>query len=291
MMEFPRISVIVPVYNAQETLRDCVHSLLELNYPRDKLEIILIDNASTDETAEIAKQYSLDIQILYEAKRGPAATRNRGILNAKGEIIAFTDSDCVVDRDWLRNLVPALKEHRVGIAGGRILSRRPCNTIEQFGEEIHDHGKAIDVYKPPYVISMNWMSRRAVITEVGLFDESFIRNEDVDLSHRIFQAGYGFVHEPRAIVYHANERTLSGLFREGYLHGFYSVRTNRVHREFVKRFGHRSIDLSSYTKILSSLIDFLLRRNHNHAICYFVFNSGKKMGKLVGSVRFLHLDL
>src|SRR5437870_13786471 len=90
MPELPRVSVVVPVFNAQETIRECIQSLLDLNYPKANLELIFVDNASTDRTPEIA------------------AARNKGILHAAAEIIAFTDSDCVVDRDWLRHLIPPL---------------------------------------------------------------------------------------------------------------------------------------------------------------------------------------
>src|SRR5882724_8787927 len=90
MSQLPNVSVIVPVYNAQETIRDCIDSLLELNYPKENLELIFVNNASTDKTHEVLKQYSNDIRIMYEAKRGPAAARNKGILNARGEVVAFT---------------------------------------------------------------------------------------------------------------------------------------------------------------------------------------------------------
>ena len=99
---------------------------------------------------------------------------------------------------------------RVGIVGGRILSRQPANRIELFGEKIHDHQKAIEVYQPPYAISMNWASPRSVLLEESLFDETFLRCEDVDLSQRIEQAGYDLVYQHSAIVFHRNEHTLAG---------------------------------------------------------------------------------
>ena len=83
MTQLPNVSVIVPVYNAQETIRDCIDSLLELNYPKENLEIIFVNNASTDKTPEVLKQYSNDIRILYEAKRGAGRRQKQGDLECK----------------------------------------------------------------------------------------------------------------------------------------------------------------------------------------------------------------
>jgi glycosyltransferase involved in cell wall biosynthesis len=291
MSDLPNVSVIVPVYNAQETIRECISSLLELNYPKGSLELIFVNNASTDKTPEILKQYCNHIRTLHEVKKGPAAARNKGVLNARGEVIAFTDSDCVVDRDWLLNLIPSLEDPRVGIVGGAILARRPCNKIERFGEDIHDHETAINVNRLPYVITMNWASRLSVLKELNLFDESFTRCEDVDLSYRILQSGYRLAFKPQAIIYHKNENTYKGLFREGLLHGFYCVQTVKKHRALVNSLGYGKFDGRSYIALVSSLMHYLFGKESDHSICYFIFNSGKKIGKIFGSIRFRHLDL
>jgi glycosyltransferase involved in cell wall biosynthesis len=287
----PRVSVIVPVYNAERTLEDCIDSLLELDYPKDNRELILVDNASTDGTAEILRQSAGESRILFEGRKGSAAARNRGLVNARGDVVAFTDSDCVVDKDWLRKIVAPLEDDCVGIVGGRILAKRPCNEIEEFGEAIHDHNKAINEYKPPYVITMNWASRLSVLNEVGLFDERFIRGQDVDLSWRIFRSGYKIIYEPEAIVHHGNEKTLSGLFREGYVHGFASVRGLKKHKDLVKQFGHRRFSVRGYHALSLSFIDVVRRKNPHDSICYLAFNLGRKIGKILGSIRFLHIEL
>lgn len=291
MTEAPNVSVIVAAYNAEETIEHCIESLLKLSYPREKRELIFIDNASTDGTATILRKYGDGIHVSYERKRGPAAARNRGLSIARGDIVAFTDSDCVVDEDWLRNIISPLKIPIVGIVGGRILSRRPYNEIEKFGESIHDHNKAINVYKPPYAITMNWSSRLSVLKEVGFFDEDFIRGSDVDLSYRLLQARYRFLFEPDAIVYHRNESTLWGLFKEGIVHGYYSLPILKKHRLFLKSFKHRRINPRDYIPIGSSLLDFLRGRDPHHSICSFMFTSAKKIGKIAGSIRFLDCDL
>jgi len=287
----PNVSVIVPVYNAEKAIQICVHSLLALDYPKGNLELVFVNNRSTDNTHRLLSGFSEQIKILHEMKKGPAAARNKGILNSSGEIIAFTDADCSVDKNWLKKIVKPLQDESIGIVGGKILSKRPCNKIEEFGENIHDHGKAINEFKPPYVITMNWASRRSVITEVGLFDESFTRCEDVDLSHKIMQADYRLVYQPEAIIYHGNEKTLSGLFIEGFKHGFWSIKVHKKWKYLISQFGHCRFNFSTYKDLLESLINYLTGQDRHHNICYFFFNLGKKFGKISGSFRFLYVDL
>jgi glycosyltransferase involved in cell wall biosynthesis len=286
----PNVSVVVPVYNAEETIEDCVNSLLQMDFPAPEREIILVDNASTDDTGKILSRLTDRIQVVQETKRGAAAARNRGVVSARGEIVAFTDADCVVERGWLANLVAPLTEESIGIVGGKILAKRPCNPIEQFGESIHDHEQAINVYEPPHVITMNWASRASVLRE-NLFDEKFVRSQDVDLSYRILQRGYRFVFAPAAVVYHRNEKTFPGLFKEGFTHGFHSVQLIKKHKAFLAAGYKKRIDRKGYRALATSLRDYLAGRNRELAICTFTFNLGKKIGKVSGSVRYGYLDL
>ena len=231
----PRASVIVAVRNGAATVRACLDSLLRLDYPADQVELIAVDNASTDATAAILASYGPRLRVLREERRGPAAARNRGLRDASGEVVAFTDADCTVDAQWLRKLVAPLADPAVGVVGGRILSRRPCNRIEAFGERIHDHDRAMHMFSPPYAITMNWASRRAVLEEVGRFNETLLRSSDVDCSYRLVAAGYRLVYAPAAVIYHRNERTPWGLVHEGYVHAVHAPRVRALHAEFLAR--------------------------------------------------------
>lgn len=291
MMNPPNVSVIVPVYNAEKTIAECINSLLGLNYPKENLELICVDNASTDGTPDTLNQYKKEMKILFEKKRGPAAARNKGLFHADNEIVALTDADCIVDKDWLLRIVSPLHDENIGIVGGKILSKRPCNTIEEFGENIHDHDKSINEFKPPYVITMNCALKLSVLRKVGFFNEDFLRGEDVDLSYRIFKSGYTFFYAAGALVYHHNEHNLYGLFKEGYNHGFHSIQVLRDHQEFLKNFGHRRFKIQSYLEIIFYLKNFIFNINRNHSLCHFVFNAGKKTGKFLGSLRFRYIEL
>jgi len=268
----PKVSIIVPVYNAEATIDQCMISLLELNYPVAQREIIVVDNMSTDGTKRILQHYSSQITILQEAKRGPAAARNRGASRAQGEIVAFTDADCIVERNWLEKIVQPLKNHDIGFVGGRILARDTDNFIAKFGEKIHDHEQAITMYQPPYIITMNSALRLSVFQEVGLFNERLLRSEDVDLAYRIQQQGYTFVYQPAAIIYHKNETTLYGLFAEGFLHGRYAPPLYHIHASFLQQYGYRL-----------SWQDTMRKLSPPHSLSYFEDRIGKKPSVLLFS--------
>ena len=116
----PSVAVIVPAYNAEATIDDCVRSLLELRYPPERAELRIVDNGSSDGTIDALSRYRDRIVLMRERKRGAAAARNAGVAGTRAEIVAFTDADCVVDPDWLERVVAPLEDARVAVAGGTI---------------------------------------------------------------------------------------------------------------------------------------------------------------------------
>jgi len=289
--QIPEASVIVPVYNADATLEDCIRSLLNLDYPADRYELIFVDNGSTDQSPRILQRFSDRIRILSELKPGPSAARNTGIRSARFPLVAFTDSDCTADPHWLRRLVAPLLAPDVGVSGGTIRSQRPCNQIEAFGERVHDNRRAITCYKPPFVAGGNWASRAEILKQVNYFDEAFLRAEDCELSCRMLQAGFRFVYVPEAIVYHRNESTYFGLFLEGFSHGLNSIPLIERHRNFYASVGYRRLYLPHYRQLLAHLRDYLSGKNPETAGCSLAFDAGKRFGRLAGSIRFgaIHL--
>jgi ABC-type polysaccharide/polyol phosphate export permease/GT2 family glycosyltransferase len=258
--------------------------LLQLEYPSDRLDLIVVDDGSTDSTALVLGQYGEQIRVFRARQGGPAAARNVGIRNARGEWIAFTDADCVVEPDWLVGLLssPPAAESDIGIIGGRILSVEPCNRIERFGEQIHDHGRAIQDFQPPYAISMNWASRRNVLEGIGLFDETLRRGEDVDLAWRIQQAGFRLIYRPSAVIRHINERTFGGLFREGFRHGRARRWLVAKHREATSGAWWR---LAAERRIVRGALQRVRGENRFDALCALVFDLGKLIGQRIPTGR------
>ena len=272
----PRVALIVAVYNGQATLRACLDSLLRLDYPAERLEVVCVDNDSTDATPRILASFGERLRVLRESTRGPAAARNCGIRQTRSDVVALTDADCVVDRQWLRHLVAPLRDPGVGIVGGKILSVQPCNAIEAFGERIHDHARALNEITPPYVITMNWAARRAVLERVGLFNEALRRSSDVDCSYRMVDAGYRLAYAPAAVIYHRNERTPWGLMHEGYVHGFHAPVVQQLHAAFLRRVRAERAAASAAPPPQQT-------ERWSDALLWSLFRFGKRVGRLHAS--------
>lgn len=286
----PKISIIVAVYNAAESLEYCIQSLLALDYPQQQREIIAIDNNSSDRSLEILQQFAASIRILQEPIRGAAAARNRGVMESQHPFIVFTDADCQVAQDWLKQLIKPLQEQeRVVAVGGRILTQQPANVIAQFSDHLHNHHTAISE-NPPYLITMNMAIRRAAFIDIGLFDIQMLRAEDTDLSYRLHLVEHKFAYAHDAIIYHHNPNSLGALFKKGYQHGFWNVKLTKKHQILLFPM-HKRIDRYGYMRAIRAAREFILQSWQEKQwatmkLCQFVFDSGKKLGMLCGSIRF-----
>jgi cellulose synthase/poly-beta-1,6-N-acetylglucosamine synthase-like glycosyltransferase len=209
MEKYPVVSVIVPVRNREDDIQECLDSLIQLDYP--SFEMIVVEDGSTDKTLEIISHYP--VRVLETNGEGAYAARNRGIQVAKGEIVAFTDSDCVVDKGWLKNLVECYSNDRVGGAGGRVLtfkSDRLVGTFQGLGpQEIFDAPKQVQLgvqntsrFLSTGLGSGNMSFRLSVLKEVNGFSEDMTKCGDYELCWRIQRAGYRLVYEPKAVAYH-----------------------------------------------------------------------------------------
>ena len=123
-------ALVIPALNEEETIGDCLVSLRRMDYPPERREILVVDNGSTDRTAEIIK--SFPVRYLWEERRGFSAARNKGVKASKGEILAFTDADCIVSRGWLRELAQAFEEESVGGVAGEIVTYPPKTPVERY---------------------------------------------------------------------------------------------------------------------------------------------------------------
>lgn len=214
---WPGISIVVPVYQGEALIGQCLDSLLRLDYPRDLYEIILVDNASTDRTAQIAQ--SRGIEPLYEARQGAAIACNTGWRRARFDLVAFTDADCVVEADWLRQLAPHLARPGVGGCGGCLNPSEPRNLVQQYiiDKNILSQERALEDRpgSPPFVVTANVLYSKAALEAVGGFEESLTgAGYDADIAWRIQWAGYTIAYEPRAVVWHYHRATLRGFMRQ-----------------------------------------------------------------------------
>lgn len=190
----PAITVVVPCRNEEDALRACLSSLLAQEPPAPRHEIIVVDGGSTDGTARLAER--MGVKLLHDGANGPSGARNIGIRHARGDIVAFTDADCVPSSDWLTRIAEVFAEDErvAGVAGAL---RMPRETF--LGRLEDDEARAL--YRG--FITSNVAYRRDVLLGLGGFDESLQCAEDYDLAWRALDAGYRVVHDPRPVVMHA----------------------------------------------------------------------------------------
>ena len=183
----PLVSVVVPFFDSERTIAACIDALLGQQAVGESYEVILVDNGSRDRSAEIAKR-AAGITVIKEGKRGAYAARNAGIAEARSPVIAFTDADCAVDRDWLRSVLQGMEDRRIGVLIGHC--RYPADAtlglrlVERWENAKAEYvaGSCAPEYRFAYCNNM--AVRRSVFEEVGLFEE-WQRAADTELVHRL----------------------------------------------------------------------------------------------------------
>ncbi|MCS3904327.1 glycosyltransferase involved in cell wall biosynthesis [Methylohalomonas lacus] len=204
----PLVSIVVPVLNEERYLRNCLQSLYNLDYPSQSLEIIVVDNGSCDNSMNIAKEYPVKIFEKPGVKVG--AVRNYGASKAKGVIIVFLDSDCVVEPHWLSEGINKMELKQKATIGGQCLIRENPSWIEKYWvlnssrEIIHEKN----------LLGSCIFIRREVLNNIGQFDESLNSGEDNELSERLRKEGYSVEIDPSLSVVHLGyPTTIKGFIR------------------------------------------------------------------------------
>lgn len=219
-MDYPKVSVIVIAHNEEEMLPLCLESLIQLDYPKSQLEIIVVDNKSTDRTRDIIKSYP----VLYvaEEKKGRNLARNTGIRASSGTLIAFTDADCIVCKEWLKNMIKGFDDDDIGGCGGAIASHKlrtsldRCMDLILCVQELAIKGYAFFL---PFIITCNSIFRREALDKIDLFDETVYFGEDIDISWRLLLRGYRFEYLPDAVVWHRHRSTIASLCERIFRYG------------------------------------------------------------------------
>lgn len=201
---WPSVSVIVPVRDRGRQLAACLRSLSRLRYPPERLRLLVVDDASA---RPVVVPQGVGV-LRLPRPAGPAAARNRGASASRSELLAFVDSDCVVEPGWLEALVPELADPAVAAAGGRVLPAAEGSWLERY-EAVRsplDLGSVRVAVRPrqpvPYLVTANLVVRREAFTAVGGFDAGLRTGEDVDLCWRLSTAGHRLVYQPEGRVRH-----------------------------------------------------------------------------------------
>ena len=223
------MSIVVPVRNAERTVRDCIASLLQLEYPSSRREVVVVDNGSSDASAPIIRD--LPVRLLTEPRRGPSWARNAGIDASTGDIVAFTDADCIVTTGWLRELVASFREDDGAFAvAGEVLPFAPQTPAEAYMARRQSRWQEAALRAPrPYMVTANVAFRRQTFDKIGRFDPRFPVGQDQDLSWRFFAAGLRCQYAPNAIVFHHHRPTTWAFFEQQLGWGYGAALLRRHH--------------------------------------------------------------
>lgn len=240
----PSVTVIVPARNAQTTISKCIQALLGQKYPRDRVKIIAVDNGSTDQTREIIQTFP--VTLFVESKAGSYKARNLALRHATGEIVAFTDSDCIPEPDWLSQLMRGFTSPEIVGCGGKIEDFIGRGWVQRYSNQYvlrQDVSLSAETKPHPYIIGANMAYRREIINALGYFDGRFISGGDTDMSWRVQQAGYQLAYVPEAVVHHFHRANLTGLYSQYFRYG---IGRHCLTRKHIKETGDRRYAYSVY---------------------------------------------
>lgn len=201
------VSVIIPVYNCERTLENCLASIFDTDY--SDFEVIVIDDYSKDNSLSIASKFPCKI-IRLDANCGPAAARMAGCRIAKGKYLAFTDGDCIVEKEWIRKIACEIsliqKNNKDVIAvTGRVLPKpafiERCEAYNLYG--YYQHGKMRDI---DTLCTSNAIVDKEIFDKAGGFDERLKKEEDRELALKIIRNGYKIFFSPSIYVIHDHAR-------------------------------------------------------------------------------------
>jgi GT2 family glycosyltransferase len=212
--EYPKVSVVVCAYNAERTMAPCLASLENLNYPN--YEVIIVNDGSTDRTREISERFEY-VRLINQENKGLSAARNVGIEAATGEIVAFTDSDCVADPDWLTYLVATfIRSGRAAVGGPNFPP--PEDTLVPSAVAVSPGGPThvlLNDEVAEHIPGCNMAFRKEALEEISGFDPVFrAAGDDVDLCWRLQNQGYQIGFSPAAVVWHFRRNTVKAYLNQ-----------------------------------------------------------------------------
>jgi len=213
----PYVSVIIPVYNQLGLLQKCLTALENQTYPSELYEVIVVDNGSKENVKSLANQYP-QIVLTRELRPGSYAARNKGISLAKGDVLAFTDADCIPAEDWIKKGVARLLQNeKFRIIGGKIThqfkQQNKPNIIELFDSSTYLQQK-IYIEEKGYLCTANMITYRRVVDDVGRFDASLYSGGDHEWCVRALKSGYKLAYADDVCITHPSRWNYKSICRK-----------------------------------------------------------------------------
>lgn len=283
-----KFSVVIPTYKRGHKLKDSLISIVNQNYSKNEYEIIVVEDGS-HEALEVAKE--LKVIYLWQENKGPAAARNAGVQKAKGQIIAFTDDDCVPPPNWLQFLEDGYKRHPdvVGVGGylessNELLKTNIFAQYESYVSHRAYGGGQKEIkggFEVPAGGTNNMSFLKKVVNEVGGFDTNFptAAGEDADIKKRITDKGYQLLYIPLKVEHHQDYH-LNGFLRQSFSRGIGSY---YFQKKWDKAPSTITIIIQLILLVPKLLINLVVKRPKWFVLLDFLFVWQEYRGMLAGS--------
>lgn len=282
----PFASIIVPAFNAESHIQDCLFSLMQMDYPPERREILVVDNGSTDNTAQLIKKFP--VQYLYESNRGVSAARNKAIQSSSGEILAFTDSDCLVSKSWLSRIVSSFHDAAVGGVAGEIVAHIPITPAERYAARVRHLSPQKYLLRPhlPFAVFANLAFRKEIFERIGLLDENFkCAGESTDFCTRFFrQTGKQLKFIPEALVFHRHRKSVWSFCKQQWNYGRSHALLCRKYGELSWTWRHSMLANRDLLNSAWSLVKSSTQRKKEDTDFYY-FEFLKKSSERLGFIR------
>lgn len=251
-MTTPFFSIIIPTFNRPKALTACVQAIKKLDYPQDRFEVIIVDDGSPVPIQPFDQNLrdGANITFLRQINSGPASARNTGAEHAKGDILAFTDDDCLPTPQWLRELARSFNDSPLALVGGRTVNGLTDNLYTTASQMIVEEAYAFFLSRDSdlrFFASNNMAVAARLFHQIGGFDSTFRTSEDRDFCDRWLGQGHPLIYAPQAMVFHHHHLKMTTFILQ---HFYYGCGAYRFHRARAKR-GSRMLkpDLQFYFSV------------------------------------------
>jgi len=279
------ISVVIPALNSASTISHTLSSIFSNEFPRSLYEVLVIDNGSSDDTVQIAKRYP--VKVHHCPKKGIGPPRNFGIRMAKGDIVCFTDSDCIVEKDWLEKITGFFEQNPKadGVGGPVFPYFRSQNKIQRLTGELfaEDQGYPKEIKKVEFgslngmIFGSNCAYKKKALVHAGFFSEP--GGSNLELSWRLARMGRNLFFNPSIRACHIFPYSLKGILKQQFRWGSqltHMKRVNNLDEENIK-----GIALISYF-LARRLLSLISLNNLEKRVLHFIQLASYGLGRICG---------
>lgn len=278
------LSIIIPALNSAATISYTLSSIFSNKFPRELFEVLVIDNGSSDRTVEIAERFP--VKIHYCHRRGIGPPRNFGIKVAEGDIVGFTDSDCIVEKDWLEKIFNFFEQNSEvdGVGGPVFPYPSSQNKIQRLTGEIfvEDQGYPKKIERVEFgssyglIFGTNSAYKKEALVSAGGYSEP--GGSNLELSWRLASKGRNLFFDPDIKVYHTFPWSLKSIFKQQFRWGAQSTRMKRIHH--VDQ-GAKEIVYISYFPV-RRLLSLVFPRDFERKLLHFTQLASYSLGRIYG---------